>query len=120
MIFCLIPKFYWNFIFDSIKVTYFCFRYKNRIKTLIQNQKRKTMTEFNATSTATSPLYTINNPESVIEVFLDAETGIVREVKCLNYNRCKEYTYSVEEYLARYSHHPAGKAVMAELELAIA
>ena len=33
-------------------------------------------------------LFTINNPESVIEVFLDEAAGTVREVKCLNYNRC--------------------------------
>lgn len=60
-------------------------------------------------------LFTINNPESVIEVFLDEAAATVREVKCLNYNRCKEYTYSIEEYLDRYSHHPAGKAVAAKL-----
>ena len=62
-------------------------------------------------------LYTINNPESVIEVFLDAEAGQVREVKCLNHNRCKEYSYSVAEYLDRYSHHPAGKAIKAALSV---
>ncbi len=76
------------------------------------------MTEFNTTSNANQPLYTINNPESVIEVYLDAEAGVVRELKCLNYNRCKEYTYAVDEYLERYSHHPAGQAILAELELA--
>lgn len=73
------------------------------------------MTEFSTISTTNQPLYTINNPESVIEVFLDAEASVVREVKCLNYNRCKEYTYSVEEYLERYSHHPAGQAIIASL-----
>lgn len=76
------------------------------------------MTEFSANTITESPLYTINNPESVIEVFLDAEKQEVKEVKCLNYNRCKEYKYSVEEYLDRYSHHPAGQAVAAQLGLA--
>ena len=74
------------------------------------------MTELSTTSPTQTALYTINNPESVIEVFLDAEAGAVREVKCLNHNRCKEYTYSVAEYLDRYSHHPAGMAVKATLE----
>jgi pterin-4a-carbinolamine dehydratase len=74
------------------------------------------MTELRTIATANQPLYTINNPESVIEVYLDAEAGVVRELKCLNYNRCKEYTYAVDEYLERYSHHPAGQAILAELE----
>lgn len=74
------------------------------------------MTELSTTSPTQTALYTINNPESVIEVFLDAEAGTVREVKCLNHNRCKEYTYSVAEYLDRHSHHPAGMAVKAALE----
>ncbi len=74
------------------------------------------MTELSTASSTQTALYTINNPESVIEVFLDAEAGTVREVKCLNHNRCKEYTYSVAEYLDRYSHHPAGMAVKAALE----
>ena len=74
------------------------------------------MTEVSTASSTQTALYTINNPESVIEVFLDAEAGAVREVKCLNHNRCKEYTYSVAEYLDRYSHHPAGMAVKAALE----
>ena len=74
------------------------------------------MTELSTASSTQTALYTINNPESVIEVFLDAEAGAVREVKCLNHNRCKEYTYSVAEYLDRYSHHPAGMAVKAALE----
>ena len=73
------------------------------------------MTELSTASSTQTALYTINNPESVIEVFLDAEAGAVREVKCLNHNRCKEYTYSVAEYLDRYSQHPAGQAVKAAL-----
>jgi len=75
------------------------------------------MTELSTTTPIQRALYTINNPESVIEVFLDAEAGTVREVKCLNHNRCKEYSYSVAEYLNRYSHHPAGKAIKAALSV---
>ena len=73
------------------------------------------MTENHSLHTDPKALYTINNPESVIEVFLDESEGKVTEVKCLNDNRCKEYTYSVEEYLNRYSHHAAGRAVAAQL-----
>ena len=73
------------------------------------------MTELSTAIPTQTALYIINNPESVIEVFLDAEAGTGREVKCLNHNRCKEYTYSVTEYLDRYSHHPAGQAVKAAL-----
>ena len=72
------------------------------------------MTE-NIHLTPIQALYTINNPECVIEVFLDEAEGKAREVKCLNGNRCKEYTYSTEEYLNRYSHHATGKAVAAQL-----
>ena len=75
------------------------------------------MTELSTLTSTKRALYTINNPESVIEVFLDAEAGTVREVKCLNHNRCKEYSYSVAEYLDRYSHHPAGKAIKAALSV---
>jgi hypothetical protein len=75
------------------------------------------MTDANTTTITPTALYTINNPESVIEVFLDVEQQQVREVKCLNHNRCTEYTYSVSEYLERYAHHPAGKAIAAELGL---
>ena len=75
------------------------------------------MTDLSTTTPTQHALYTINNPESVIEVFLDAEAVTVREVKCLNHNRCKEYSYSVAEYLDRYSHHPAGKAIKAALSV---
>ena len=53
------------------------------------------MTENSSFHTDPKALYTINNPESVIEVFLEETEGKVREVKCLNDNRCKEYTYSI-------------------------
>ena len=77
------------------------------------------MTEKSSFSTDQKALYTINNPECVIEVFFDEAEGKVREVKCLNGNRCKEYTYSTEEYLNRYSHHAAGKAVAAQLAVSV-
>ena len=77
------------------------------------------MTEDSSFHTDPKALYTINNPGSVIEVFLEETEGKVREVKCLNDNRCKEYTYSIEEYLNRYSHHAAGKAVAAQLAVAV-
>lgn len=73
------------------------------------------MTENTTLHNQPKALYTINNPESVVEIFLDEAAGTVREVKCLNYNRCKEYTYSIEEFLNRYSHHPASKAVAEKL-----
>ena len=77
------------------------------------------MINFNANSNALL-VYTINNPESVIEVYLDAETGMVHEVKSLNYNRTKHYSYTADEYLQRYAHHPAGEAISAALEGAAA
>ena len=36
------------------------------------------MTELSTASSTQTALYTINNPESVIEIFLDAEVGAVR------------------------------------------
>ncbi|MEC8457994.1 MAG: hypothetical protein VXY91_01120 [Bacteroidota bacterium] len=77
------------------------------------------MTENNSFHTEPKALYTINNPESVIEVFLDKSEDKVLEIKYLNNNRFKEYTYSIEEYLNRYSHHAAGKAVAAQLAVII-
>ncbi len=42
---------------------------------------------------------TIHNPESVVEVFFDRMNERIVEHKCLNYNRKKEYSYEVGEYL---------------------
>ena len=103
--------------FDSINLAYYCIRNNNSNVLLEEKQNLLHMTEHNSSQPAQKPLYTINNPESVIEVFLDEAKGEVREVKCLNYNRCKEYVYAIDEYLERYSHHPAGKAVAAYLEV---
>lgn len=43
-------------------------------------------------------LTTIHNMECVVEVFYDREKNEINEVKCLNYNRCKVYNYTLEEY----------------------
>ena len=77
------------------------------------------MTENSSFHTEPKALYTINNPDCVIEVFLDEAEGMVIEGKCLNGNRFKEYTYYTEEYLNRYSHHAAGKAVAAQLAVSV-
>ncbi len=70
------------------------------------------MTGVKSSNNQWSRVYTINNPESVIEVFVDADHNTVKESKSLNYNRYKEYTYSIKEYLSRYAHHAAGKALL--------
>ena len=51
------------------------------------------------------PACVINNPESVVEVFVNKEAGTVVEQKRLNYNRYKTYTYAVDEYLEMYKHN---------------
>ena len=51
------------------------------------------------------PACVINNPESVIEVYVDKQNGQVVEKKRLNYNRYKTYTYAVAEYLEMYKHN---------------
>lgn len=61
-------------------------------------------------------IYVINNPESVVEVYLDLDKMEVRELKCLNYNRCKEYIYTVAEYIERFGHHKAGQVVINEIK----
>ncbi len=40
----------------------------------------------------------IHNMECVVEVFYDREKNEINEVKCLNYNRCKVYNYTLEQY----------------------
>lgn len=42
---------------------------------------------------------TVHNPESVVEIYVNKELQQVTEVKGLNYNRYKEYKYSVKDYL---------------------
>ncbi len=55
--------------------------------------------------TKEQPICVINNPESVIEVFIDSKTKTVLERKRLNYNRYKTYSYPLNEYLERYKHN---------------
>ena len=47
---------------------------------------------------------TMHNMESVVEVYLDVENRSVTEVKHLNYNRVKAYSYPVDEYLGIVKH----------------
>lgn len=42
---------------------------------------------------------TIHNPESVVEIYLDKKQEIVTEIKNLNCNRSKQYSYSLKDYL---------------------
>lgn len=44
-------------------------------------------------------LTTVHHPESVVEVYLNLERGVVTEIKSLNNNRQKRYEYSVSDYL---------------------
>ncbi|NQV52653.1 MAG: hypothetical protein HQ500_05685 [Flavobacteriales bacterium] len=44
---------------------------------------------------------TVNNPESVVEIYLDKQAKQVVEIKGLTDNRYKTYRYQVAEYLDR-------------------
>lgn len=41
---------------------------------------------------------TINNPKSIVELYLSDDGSQIIERKCLTENRCKDYTYSLDEY----------------------
>jgi len=41
---------------------------------------------------------TINTSKSVVELYLSDDGSQVIERKCLTENRCKEYTYSLDQY----------------------
>ncbi|MFT5596558.1 MAG: hypothetical protein ACJAZC_001448 [Cryomorphaceae bacterium] len=41
---------------------------------------------------------TINTSKSVVELYLSDDGSKVIERKCLTENRCKEYTYSLDQY----------------------
>ena len=41
---------------------------------------------------------TINNEKSVVELYLSDDGSKVIERKCLTENRCKEYSYSLDQY----------------------
>lgn len=57
-------------------------------------------------TTANSNIFvaTIHNPESVVEVYIDAGRQRVTEIKYLNYNRVKEYSYPVYQYIEQSKH----------------
>jgi len=50
-------------------------------------------------STNLELITTVHNPESVVEIFFDRINERIIEHKSLNYNRKKEYSYDVGEYL---------------------
>ena len=56
-------------------------------------------------------VHTTHNPESVVEVYLDPQKIKVTEMKCLNYNRYKQYNYSLNEFLNTYAGKPAAMKV---------
>ncbi|HKK39024.1 MAG TPA: hypothetical protein VJ949_06380 [Cryomorphaceae bacterium] len=43
---------------------------------------------------------TINNEKSVVELYLSDDGSQVIERKCLTENRCKEYSYSLDQYFS--------------------
>jgi hypothetical protein len=43
----------------------------------------------------------INNEKSVVELYLSEDGSRVVERKCLTGNRCKEYSYSLDQYFSR-------------------
>lgn len=57
----------------------------------------------------------INNPESIIEVYLNTNDSEVVELKRLNDNRYKTYNYSVDKWLNRYQHHPLSVKLQAQI-----
>ncbi|MEQ9188308.1 MAG: hypothetical protein RLP15_11280 [Cryomorphaceae bacterium] len=44
---------------------------------------------------------TLNNPESVVEIYLDQQASRVIEVKSLSNNRYKTYRFEIAAYLDR-------------------
>jgi len=42
---------------------------------------------------------TINNARSIVELYLSDDSSQVIERKCLTENRCKEYFYTLDQYL---------------------
>lgn len=43
----------------------------------------------------------INNPLSIVEIYLDEQCTEVTEIKCLTDNRVKEYKYPIDTFFAR-------------------
>ena len=44
---------------------------------------------------------TINNPKSIVELYISEDGSKVIERKCLTENRCKEYSYTLDQYFNR-------------------
>lgn len=44
---------------------------------------------------------TINNPKSIVELYISEDGTKVIERKCLTENRCKEYSYTLDQYFSR-------------------
>jgi len=44
---------------------------------------------------------TINNEKSIVELYLSDDGSKVIERKCLTENRCKEYSYSLDQYFSK-------------------
>ena len=44
---------------------------------------------------------TINNERSIVELYLSDDGSHVIERKCLTENRCKEYSYSLDQYFSK-------------------
>ena len=44
---------------------------------------------------------TINNQRSIVELYLSDDGSQVIERKCLTENRCKEYSYSLDQYFSK-------------------
>jgi len=48
---------------------------------------------------------TVNLTEAVVEIYFDKERKLINELKCLNYNRSKVYSYTLEEYIDSISRY---------------
>jgi hypothetical protein len=42
-----------------------------------------------------------NNEKSIVELYLSEDGSKITERKCLTENRCKEYTYTLDQYFSR-------------------
>jgi hypothetical protein len=59
----------------------------------------------------------INHPKSVVELYLTEDGMHIKEVKCLTGNRCKEYTYTIDQY---FSQSGISKALKNKIAIAMA
>jgi hypothetical protein len=44
---------------------------------------------------------TINNPRSIVELYISEDGSKVIERKCLTENRCKEYSYTLDQFFSK-------------------